>query len=445
MLIALLTFQCGDKLDIQPANTVGLSQAVNTSGDVEALLVGAFAQLGNTDLYGGNMLRDVDLLGDAGDVFWDGTFVAPGEIWAKSMLITNDQAEETWLEAYSAINRANTVLANIDKVTADKKDRVEGEAKFIRGTVYFELARTYGRTWMDGNPATNLAVPLVLQPADPNNLGINLPRNTVAEVYTAAIADLTDAEALLPAKNGIFSTRYAAAAILSRIYLMQNNYAEALAAANRVITSGEFALTTSFADAFGKSSTGSTSRSSNGMATVEDVFAIQVTNQAGVNSLNTFYDPSGRSDIIIEDAHAALYENGDFRGTFFQISGGNRFTRKFTNRFANVSIVRLAEMLLTRAEANLRLGSSVGATPLADINTIRARVGLSNLGAVTIDDILLERKLELAFEGHLLHDLKRTQRSIGTRPFSDPKLIFPIPQREMIINPALVQNEAYTN
>jgi hypothetical protein len=444
LLFAGLIFaSCADKLDIKPLNTVGSSQALSSSGDVEALLVGSYTALGDGDVYGGNILRDADLLGDDGEIAWDGTFVAPGEIWDKNMLKTNDQAQETWIGAYTTINNVNIVLANLGKVTADKKDRVEGEAKFLRGVMYFELARIYGKTWMDGNPAQNLAVPILLAPSDATNIAAKVKRNTVSEVYAQVIADLQAAETLLPTRNGIFANSYSASAILSRVYLMQNKFPEAVTASNRVISSGLFSLTPVFADAFGRTSTASTSRTSIGFATTEDVFAVQVTSQAGVNNLNTFFDPTGRGDIPVEDFHLSLYEIGDARRAFFQTSGGVRYTRKYTNRFANISIVRLAELYLTRAEANLRAGTTTGAAPLADVNRIRTRVGLSNLTTVTTADVLKERKLELAFEGHLIHDIKRTQGTVGALPFSSPKLVFPIPQRETILNSELVQNEGY--
>ncbi len=443
LLVALTLWSCADKLDIQPLNTVGSIQALSTSGDVEAFLVGAYTAMGDNDVYGGNLLRDADLLGDDGEIAWGGTFVAPGEIWDKDMLVNNDQAEETWINAYITINNANTVLANLNKVTADRKSRVEGEAKFLRGTMYFELARTYGKTWVDGNPAQNLAVPLVLVPSDVSNISTKVKRNTVSQVYAQVISDLQAAETLLPTKNGIFATTYSASAILSRVYLMQNKYPEAVTASNRVIASGLFSLTPIFADAFTRTSTATTNRTTNGFATTEDVFAIQVTSQAGVNSLNTFYDPTGRGDIPIENFHLTLYDSTDARKYFFQTSSGVRYTKKFTNVFGNVTIVRLAELYLTRAEANLRAGTTVGATPLVDINQIRARVELPSLTTVTIADVLKERKLELAFEGHLIHDIKRIQGSVGALPFSSPKLVFPIPQRETILNSELVQNESY--
>jgi starch-binding outer membrane protein, SusD/RagB family len=436
----ITALSCADKLEVDPVDQVDESQAVKTSADVEALVVGAYDGLGDGDVLGGNMQRDAELLGDNGDIAWDGTFIAPRQIWTKSMLITNDQAQTTWLDAYRAINTCNTVLANIDLVVDAKKAQVEGEAKFIRGLTYFELVRLYAKTWIDGVPSANPGVPLVLTPSTLENLTVDVIRNDVEEVYLQVIDDLTDAETLLPKKNGFFATTYAASAILSRVYLTQGNYTAAGIAADRVIKSGNFSLLDNYADNFGKTSAGVGFTTSS-----EDVFSIQVTNQDGVNNMNTFFasaDFAGRGDIFVEPEHFLRYESGDDRLNLFY---DDERTGKWNNQFGNVNIVRLAEMYLTRAEANFETGLNVGATPLSDVNRIRTRVGLSALKSVTIDDILKERLLELAFEGHLIHDIKRRGLSVGTRPFNNGNLIFPIPNRERIINPDLVQNDAYTS
>jgi hypothetical protein len=190
---------------------------------------------------------------------------------------------------------------------------------------------------------------------------------------------------------------------------------------------------------------------SGGSNPAEYVFAIQVNDQDGFNGMNTFFGTTigsipgtaGRGDIRVQPAHIALYEQGDFRGTFFIRPSANTFTYKFLDRFGHVPVVRLSEMILTRAEANFRLGTTVGATPAADVNAIRNRVGLPNLTTVTLAAILKERKLELAFEGHALHDIKRTGGSVGALPFNSPKLILPIPQRERDVNTNLTQNDGY--
>jgi hypothetical protein len=106
-------------------------------------------------------------------------------------------------------------------------------------------------------------------------------------------------------------------------------------------------------------------------------------------------------------------------------------------------------MYLTRAEANFREGTAIGAAPLADINLIRARVNLPAKTTLTLNDILLERRLELAHEGHIIHDVKRVRGSINDNtgsdvfPFDSPRMVFPIPQREMDANPNLIQNAGY--
>jgi len=108
-------------------------------------------------------------------------------------------------------------------------------------------------------------------------------------------------------------------------------------------------------------------------------------------------------------------------------------------------VIRLAEMYLIRAEANFRLNTVVGDTPLNDINRIRNRSGLTSLTAAQLDlnAILKERKLELSFEGHTIHDVKRIQASVGALAWNSPKLVFPIPERETIVNSNLSQNEGY--
>jgi hypothetical protein len=228
--------------------------------------------------------------------------------------------------------------------------------------------------------------------------------------------------------------------MLSRVYLMQGRYPEAAAVADAVIASGEYALNGNYADAFANES----------FNTVEDIFAMQVSTQDGENQMNRFFAPpsnQGRGDIYILDSHLALYEEGDTRRAFFYFDEDleQTYTGKWTNQFGNVNIIRLAEMYLTRAEANFRAGTAIGATPLQDINTIRARAGLEPLTEVTLDIILRERHLELAFEGHRIHDLKRTGRPVGEFPFDSPKLVYPIPQREIDANPELQnqQNAGY--
>ncbi|MEZ4902316.1 MAG: RagB/SusD family nutrient uptake outer membrane protein [Spirosomataceae bacterium] len=425
--VVLLGTACDSRLDVQPTQSINESAALATEQDVNVTLVGAFDGISSTNLFGGAFQYAGELLGDDREVVFGGTFTTLDELWRKTITTGNAQTTATWTSAYNTINRANNVLGALDKVTAANKGTVEGQARLIRGAVYFELVKLFAKTWGDGDNTTNPGVPLVLNPTRAVTDDDYKARNSVAEVYAQIIDDLTKAEQLakLPA----------AAAFLSRVYLMQGNYALARDAANRVIASGEYELEADFANAFVDDN-------------AETIFSIVVTDQDGSNAMNTYYASSlnqGRGDIRVQSKHLALYEASDIRGKFFNTSnaGTRTFTSKFNDRFGDVPVVRLAEMYLTRAEANFRLGTTVGAAPLADVNLIRTRAGVSALTTLTLAAVLKERKLELAFEGQQVHDIKRTKGIVGTTAYNANNLVLPIPQREIDTNKKLVQNQGY--
>lgn len=431
---------CDGILEVRPEQSIDESQALTTDANVRAVLIGTYDAISGSGMYGGLIGMNADLVADDDEILWTGTFLQPRQIWTKAIPTDNSFTQNNWTTGYRTINLANNVLSAIDVVAPANQNRVKGEALFLRAAAHFEMVRVFGKAWNDGNPQSNLGIPLVTTPTRGITEANNLGRNTVAEVYAQVIADLTEAATLLPESNGFYATRGAANALLARVYLMQGNYPLAAQTANTVITSGRYSLVQNISTLFNNSQNNS-----------EDIFAIQVTAQDGTNSYGTYYAPTefqGRGDIEMQLKHINLYENNDRRLTdlIYTDNQGALRTVKYTNTVdGNVKIIRLAEMYLTRAEANLRASSSVGATPLADINTIRARAGLAPLTSVTIAQVLLERKLELTFEGHLLHDLKRTGRSIGAlSPFAN-NLVYPIPQREIDANPALSgqQNPGY--
>ncbi len=437
---------CESELDqIKPANAVIETTAVADEQSIQSLLIGAYDVLGGTNLYGGNIMRNAELLGAdpvARDIRWRGTFVDPGEVFNKNMLVTNGEASNTWLSAYNAINVCNTILENLNKVTdPSRKSRIEGEALFIRGIMHFELVRFFAKQYEVGQTNSQAGVPIVTKATSLGNfVEVKPSRNTVEEVYAAVIADLTKAETLVPVSNRFYVDRATVAAMLSRVYLQKNDFASARDAANRVINSGRYNLVPVFAFCF-----------NNLKNSAEDVFAIQITVQDGTNNMATFFAAAtfgGRGDVQIQNPHLNLYEPGDARRAMFftDANRGRIHSTKWNDVVAaNINIVRLAEMFLTRAECNFRLNTSVGASPLEDINRIRTRVGLPSRTAadLTLASILRERQLELAFEGLRIHDQKRTRANVGSRPYTDAKLIFPIPDRERNANPNLSQNESY--
>ncbi|HRK72642.1 MAG TPA: RagB/SusD family nutrient uptake outer membrane protein [Rhodothermales bacterium] len=435
-VLALGLSACDQMLDVNPVLSIDDKTALLTADDVRVTLTGAFDGLSSGVFYGGAVQYTGELLGDDREVVFGGTYTTLDEFYRKTITTSNVDVRDIWAQGYATINRANHVLAALDKVSGADKAYFEGQALFIRGVVYFELARLFGKAWGDGDNNTNLAVPLVLTPTLAVTEADYKPRNTVAAVYAQVLEDLGKAVTLLPTdvEDGVV-TKDAARAMLSRVYLMQGNYATARDVANSVISGGNYGLTPSFEEAFADDT-----------ASPEIIFSIIVSEQDGVNNMNTFYastDNQGRGDIRVQTKHLALYEAADQRGRFFETVNSRVFTLKFADQYGDVPIVRLAEMYLTRAECNQRLGTTTGAAPKDDVNRIRQRAGLSGLVAVTLNDILKERKLELAFEGHQVHDIKRTKGVVGATPFSANNLVLPIPQREMDTNNKLVQNPGY--
>ncbi len=446
--IVLFFAGCIKELDIQPVTQIDASVALETAEDLESALIGAYSIMHSGALYGTNLNLVPELLGSENYCQWRGTFQSYRQIMNKNMTIDNAEASRTWIAAYQAINVANNVLANLDKVSdAAQRAALEAEAKFIRGILHFELVRLYARPWNARN-VNPIGVPIMLRAvSDEAGASVKVPRNTIEEVYAQVIQDLKDAEAGLPearsGNNRFRATTYTAKAFLSRVYLQQQDYANALQKANEVIESGEYRLNASVASAF------------RNKFTSETIFELYMNDQNNAGTANdgltTFYASLpgiGRSDVRILAPFASLYEPTDERLTELIYIGtgrrpGSRQTGKWTQFGQNIPVIRLAEMYLTRAECNFRLGSAVGSTPLDDVNLIRRRARASELSSITLDDIILERSLELCFEGLRIHDLKRLELGTGSFSYDHPKLVFPIPEREIRANTALVQNDGY--
>ncbi|MBL7818042.1 MAG: RagB/SusD family nutrient uptake outer membrane protein [Saprospiraceae bacterium] len=438
--IALTAMSCDGKLDVDPTQSISETNALATEKDVQVTLIGAYDGMSDGDVYGGGFQFTTELLGDDREVLFGGTFTNMDEIWRKTITTGNSQTQATWLDSYNAINRANNVLSALDKVSAANKNTIEGQARFIRGAIYFQLVKLWGKAWGDGDNSANPGVPLVLTPTRGISDKDNVARASVAQVYAQVIDDLTKAKTLLTDEDSGFATSAAATALLSRVYLMQQDYTKARDAANEVITKSGKSLVSSFASVFLDDENDD-----------EVIWRVIVSDQDGTNSLKTFYASTGnqgRGDVRVQNKHLQLYAPDtltDARAKFFTAQGSNRLTSKFNQRFTDVIVIRLAEMYLTRAECNFRLATTVGATPLADINTIRSRAGASNLTAANLNlaAILKERKLELAFEGLQLDDVKRTRSSVGTLSWNANTLVVPIPQREIDTNKSLTQNPGY--
>lgn len=447
LFTSVLATACEKRLDVFPYQSIADNKALLSEGDVTVTLIGAYDGAQGATVYGGDIMVLNEVIGNGENINFTGTFAGLSDAFKAEMVANNGNALGTWTSSYNTINRINNVLTALDKVTssASRKSSVEGQALFLRGSIYFELVKLYAKPVGDGDYAANPGVPLVLTPTGNVTDADYKARATVKAVYDQVIIDLVKAESLLPSSNTIYATKWSAAAQLSRVYLALKSYTEAGAAANRVITGSGKTLATEIGKNW------FTFINNGGSTPGEYLFSMKMTAQDGTNALNTYFGrtistisgTAGRSDCKIKAAHLTQYETGDKRKDYFILSGGNYYSMKHLDRLGDVPVVRLSEMYLTRAEANQRNTTAVGATPLSDVNAIRTRAGLPALTAVTLAAILKERKLELAFEGQFLPDSKRTQTAVGTLAWNSPKLIMPIPQREMDVNKQLVQNEGY--
>lgn len=451
LAIALTTgfVSCKKALDVDPKQSVDASTALENDQDVNSLVIGGYAVMGGGSLYGTNLLLIPDLLGHDDVSTWRGTFQSPKQIASRTMTRDNADANLTWTAAYQAIDIANTALDALNIVKdAALKQQLEGEALFIRGAMHFELVRLYALPWGavagNGNPGVVIKTKPTKNETDAFE---KLPRSTVAEVYAQVIADLTKAADLLPEQKTGRVTRYTALAFLSRVYLQQANYPAALAAVNEVIESGYYKMNASVSAVFDNKNTS------------ESIWEIQQNeqNNAGTsnNGMATFHASLpgvGRADVrVVRDFVDYEYTDGDLRQSEWYYIGtgarpGNTYSGKWKSFSQNLPIVRLAEMYLTRAECNFRLSSNVGDTPAHDMAMVRNPVRTNTTVPVllTLDDILHERFIELAFEGQRIHDLRRLRMSTGSFDWNDDKLVMPIPQREVdATEGVLVQNPGY--
>jgi hypothetical protein len=420
IIFSLMLFftACDKLLDLEPYQNISEELSLESDANVKSVLKGAYAQFDDLSIYGGCILRNAELLGGANELLWVGTYGGPRQIFNKQMNSSNEDATAQWIDSYEVVNIANNVLSALAVVDEADRERVEGEALFLRSLMFFDLVRFYAQQYQAGSASTQPGIPLVLTPTRGISEESFVSRNSVEEVYNA--------------------TSGAATALLARVYLQKGDYAKARDAANSVIGSGLYELIPDYAGVFNNDNNSS-----------EDIFATQITPQDRLSSMTEFFSTTefgGRDgDIEILEGHLNLYSPGDERRDLFWLGNGGMRSGKWNNLYGVVNLIRLAEMYLIRAECNQRLGTAIGATPVNDFNAIHTRAKLAPVATVTLAQILLERRLELSFEGHRIHDQRRLHENVGTLLYTDPKLVFPIPFRETEANPNLKsqQNPGY--
>lgn len=430
--VALLSTACDSPLDTNPTDAIDSDDALNTPRGIELGLNGAYRGLQTSDLYGKVHMVYPDLYAD--NLEFTGTFQTDREVALRNISTSNVQIRDTWFALYDGINRTNNLLDAIPGVSGlspEEAEQATAESLFLRSLYYSILVMYHG------------GVPLITEPSRGVDESSQVPRASEGEVWNRVITDLEAASASLAYEfNPVRATAGAADALLARVYLETGEYALARDKATAVIESGIYQLNDDY------ESNWTTKR------TRETIFTLPYSINT-TNSLAFWFFPDalgGRRGFAPTQEFFDAHEDGDARRDFnIGINGGDLFGKKYfriVNEDDDVVVLRLAEMYLIRAEANARLNADAQ-TVREDIDIVRNRAGLPDLPATVdtqqelLDAVLNERRFEFAFEGHRFFDLRRFGVATTVLGITPERLLFPIPQAEMDVNPALEQNPGY--
>jgi len=406
-------------------------------------------------------------------------------------LATNPLMELAWNENYNGIMRANTVLGQLIQngnviENIELRNRIEGEAKFLRAFYYFDLLRTFG------------GVPLFDETVTPE-IALETGRSSVIEVYGLILEDLIFATENLPVSYGSANrgraTSWAAKGLLARVYLTRSGpnygingpgidtseYTEALNLLNDIIQNGPFSWVPSYPAIFDYDNQNNP----------DIIFDVQF--QSGGQGLGSTYPgemvpteyfnaigipfPAGLEVKRISRELMDSFEQGDVRLNqsvqpgFIDVNGNFRpqpFYRKFLdeNRFGvdrfdwgiNFPIIRYTDVLLMKAECILQ-GAPGAQSEVDDIvNQVRQRAGIPPLSNVNLNTLLEERRKEFMAEGLRWHDLVRSGIVVETinawinledasnqmNNINANHIIYAIPQNQLDVRQGLYnQNPGY--
>lgn len=372
---------------------------------------------------------------------------------------------------YVAINRCNRVIENVatmaeDIISADTRDKIVAEAKFIRGYFYFELVKMFGQ------------VPLVTTILKPGQYDI--PKASLTELWALIESDFGDAAEILPVKSEQQvgrATQGAAQAFLCKAYIYQKKWPEALILANTIIGSTTYELEPVYADNWSLDH-------ENG---IESVFEIQFTpsgtgdwgddNEGNVfvifmRSRNNddgwgfncptqkFVDEFESEDLI--RLNATIIFNGEvlWPGTDDEMVADNDFSACVDGYMSqkyqlprsqqgdmsddpnNWIVIRYADVLLWAAEAAAHTGGDWNFY----LQQVRDRVELGPTPyADPLEAVYHERRVEFGMEGQLLWDIIRQGRGeevLGEYGFVEGvNNYYPIPQSQIDLSDGILTND----
>ncbi len=451
ILTVMISCEKSDFLNIKPENLTLTEDAIKTKDDVQKYLISAYDVVRNGSYFGGNMWAISEIW--SANCQTNRTGFGWSQILNNNTNIFNTEGRSLWTEAYRSVDRANYANRRLDDfpdMDLPTKQRIHGEALFIRAMGHFELVRffalPYDETKAGHNDQPGLPI-RTLGTATNVEAFEKVPRATVEETYRDIISWFVEASLILPEENNGFATSWACKAYLAKVYFEMNNYDSAFYYANEVIESQKFTLDDDLTARFDPNKVSnevifemiSTASGDNSASSLTGAFRQNGTQQPSVYP--------GNQLITI----ASEYPDDKRFTTFFikrdDLPGSPTFTTKYDYDYANVPVLSLAEIILIRAECGAE-GAGGGSVTQAinDVNMIIERAFGNNSQNVTsgdglVDAIRRQRRIELAFEGNVMHDLMRMRATnINGLSWNNKMLIFEIPDNEINGNPGIQKN-----
>ena len=442
ILTCIVLFSCEKQLEIVPDYKFPAELATSNLDSLEKIVNGSFNQLQSSNLFGGGLIANSELLADN----WNAEPISNfslNQLRTREMNAYNGEANGLWNDGYRAINMVNIVLDHLPEhqdQDIEKAILLEGECLFIRAICHFEMLRMFSQPAGFTNDNSHLGIPIRVSVGSATEEQ-NTPRASVEQVYNQIIDDLEKSIILLPNNKNERISKWAAMAYLCKVYFQKNDFQNALIWCDAIIESGQFSLNTNINEIYNISGWNFSNESIFQMINIpQDMSNGALTGRLKSNSVN-YHTPF---ENLIETV-------GDYRTTNLYTFLGIPYLKKYSNTAMNITVIRLSEIYLNRAECKAQLGYS-DLEVREDYNLIRIRAnttadtissGIENL----LGAIHTERWIELGFEGDRFHDIKRRKGSfntfIGEFSWDDPKIVYPIPQQEIDQNSNMIQNQGY--
>lgn len=431
-------------LELNPPTSLTPEVALASEADLQVALRGAYAGLKSTALYG----RSLPVLGDMmGDNTYQSTLNTNRYTLFNNntYTVTDGDVAGLWNAAYTVILRANNIINSPIAANANV-NQYKGEAYAIRALAYYNLVRFFATPYTQ-DPAA-LGVPLVTT----YNADLKPGRAKVSEVYALINADLTQAYTLMTKfTNSSQFSKYAAKALQAKVYITMGDKTNAKTAALDVINNSGFTAVSAAAHA------GYWSGVSFRTDKVETLFELSfdaVANNA-FDALAYIYLQSGNyGDMLCADDLYASFAANDARKALYATGTRGGLASVFVNKYSSFTgdhsdtkVIRMAEMYLIAAEASYPANEADAIKYVNEVTSRRGATAIASTGAALLEDIITERRKELAFEGERYHDIQRLKRDVvrGTNypaaartiAFSNFRRIMPIPQGELDANPTI--------